>query len=76
FESARRVVVIHRNVPNMVSTIASSFAGAGLNIEHMTNRSKKNYAVTLVDLNAAVSDEVLDRIGECGDILKVRLISR
>ncbi len=76
FESASRVVVIHRNVPNMVSTIASSFAGAGLNIEHMTNRSKKDYAVTLVDLNAAVSDEVLARIGECGDILKVRLISR
>ncbi|MBQ5973295.1 MAG: phosphoglycerate dehydrogenase [Oscillospiraceae bacterium] len=76
FETARRVVVIHRNVPNMVGLISTSFAEAGVNIEHMANRSKKDYAVTIADVDAEVDEAVLAKIRAGRDILRVRLIAR
>ncbi|MBE6937769.1 MAG: 3-phosphoglycerate dehydrogenase [Ruminococcaceae bacterium] len=76
FETKSRVVVIHKNIPNMVSTVSSSFAENGVNIEHMTNRSKKDYAITLVDVDSDVSEDVVAKITEREGIIKVRVITR
>jgi len=54
-----RFGIINRNVPAMISGISQIFAEAGANIENMTNKSRKDYAYTLVDL---IGDVAIDQI--------------
>ena len=71
-----RLCVIHKNIPAMLGNISTSLAEVGMNIEHMTNRSKKDYAVTILDTNTEPTAEVIDKIRSVPGILRVRLIRR
>ena len=71
-----RLCVIHKNIPNMLGLISTSFAESGFNIEHMTNRSKKDYAVTILDTDAIPSDAILEKIKAVPGILRVRIIEK
>jgi D-3-phosphoglycerate dehydrogenase len=71
-----RLFVIHRNVPNMVGIISTSFAGAGINIEHMQNRSKNDYACTMLDTNSEIPQSLIEKINNTPEMLRVRLIKR
>lgn len=75
-EENYRLCVIHKNIPNMLSTIAASFADSGFNIEHMTNRSKKDYAITVLDTDMMPTDEVVAKIKAVPGILRVRVIAK
>ena len=75
-EDNYRLCVIHKNIPNMLSTIAASFADSGFNIEHMTNRSKKDYAITILDTNMMPTEEVVSKIKDVPGILRVRVIAK
>mgnify|MGYP003780110931 CR=1 FL=1 len=75
-EEKNRLFVIHRNVPNMVGIISTGLAAAGINIEHMQNRSKNGYACTMVDTNSDIPDELLEKIRKSPDMLRVRLIKK
>ena len=69
--TASRLVVLHKNVPNMISTITGKISGEGINIEHMANRSKGNYACTMVDTPDEVSDETIKAIADTENIIRV-----
>ena len=60
----------------MLGQISTSFAESGFNIEHMTNRSKKDYAVTILDTDAIPSDAILEKIKAVPGILRVRIIEK
>lgn len=49
--AAGRLVVLHMNVPNMISGITGVLSGAGLNIDNMANRSKGEYAATILEVS-------------------------
>ncbi len=66
-----RLVIMHKNVPNVISTITSNISAEGINIENMGNRSKGDYAVTMVDTPDHVSDEALKRISETENIIRI-----
>ena len=68
--SDHRVVVLHLNVPNMISTITSAFSDAGINIENMANRSKGEYACTLLDTAEAAPEAVIEKINACEGIIR------
>ena len=70
-----RLCIIHRNIPAMLSAITSILSQEGVNVENMTNKSKKDYAYTVVDINARVKDSVLDAIRAVDGVLRVRLIN-
>ncbi len=61
-ESAFRVAIANANVPNMVGGISHEMAEAGLNIATMTNKSRKDVAYTLVDVDSDVPDSVIKAI--------------
>ncbi|MDP1900995.1 MAG: 3-phosphoglycerate dehydrogenase family protein [Rubrivivax sp.] len=61
-ESAYRVAVAHANVPHMLGQISSTLAQAGLNIHNMVNKSRGEMAYTLVDVDSAVSTQVLQAL--------------
>ena len=72
--TAVRVCVLHKNVPNMLAQISAVISEAGVNIETMTNRSKKDNAYTVLDVCADVSQAVLDGICAIDGVIRVRKI--
>ncbi len=66
-----RVAVIHRNIPAMITQVTNAFASAGLNIENLTNKSRGDYAYTLVDVNGSLGEETLSAIRGINGIIRV-----
>ena len=72
---AARVLVLHENIPNMVSTITAAAAKEGLNIENMLNKSKKDMAVTVMEMAELPSRNALDVLAQVPGIIRVRVFS-
>jgi D-3-phosphoglycerate dehydrogenase / 2-oxoglutarate reductase len=68
-ESQFRVAIANANVPNMVGGISHEMALAGLNIATMTNKSRKDLAYTLADVDSEVPDSVIKAIGDIDGVL-------
>ncbi len=73
-ESHHRVAIANANVPNMVGQISAAMADAGLNIATMTNKSRRDLAYTLVDVDSPVSTEVIEAITAIEGVLSVRYL--
>jgi D-3-phosphoglycerate dehydrogenase len=73
-ESQHRLAIANANVPNMVGQISTAVADAGLNIHNMVNKSKGEIAYTLVDLDSAMPQAVIDKIAAIKGVLMVRAI--
>jgi D-3-phosphoglycerate dehydrogenase len=73
-ESPYRVGIANANVPNMLGQISTSVATAGLNIHNMLNKSKREMAYTVVDVDSAVPEEVLRGIAAIKGVLMVRYL--
>ena len=69
-----RVCVLHKNIPNMLAQISGVISETGVNIETMTNRSKKDNAYTVLDVCGDVSQAVLDGICAIDGVIRVRKI--
>ena len=72
--TACRVCVLHKNVPNMVAQISAVISEVGVNIDTMTNRSKKDNAYTVLDVDSVVADDVLAKIAAIDGVIRVRKI--
>ena len=70
-----RLCIIHRNVPAMLTSIMSILSDDGINVENMTNKSKKDYAYTLVDVNTRITDEVADELRAIQGVIRVRVLN-
>jgi len=73
-ESPYRLGIANANVPNMVGQISTAMAQAGLNIHNMLNKSRRDMAYTLVDVDSAVSGQVIDRITAIAGVLAVHYL--
>jgi D-3-phosphoglycerate dehydrogenase len=69
-----RICVLHRNVPAMISKITEAFANEHINIEHMSNGSKGDFAYTMLDINGKISGAALDSIKCVDGIIRVNVI--
>lgn len=72
--SAARITVLHRNVPKMLGQFTGILAEEGINISLMTNKSRGEYAYTMIDADAAVPAEVEKKISEAEGVLRVRIL--
>lgn len=68
---AGRLVILHKNIPNMISHITSTLANNNINIENMANRSKNDYACTLIDTYAEVTDDMISIMESMEGIIRV-----
>lgn len=73
-EGAFRLAVVNSNVPNMLGQISSDLAKADLNIIDMLNKSRGDLAYTLVDVDKAVPQSIIDEIAGIEGVLAVRAI--
>lgn len=69
-----RVCIIHRNIPNMLTAITGIFAGDNVNIENLLNKSRGNYAYSMLDIDEADTSAVADKIGAIDGVIRVRVI--
>ena len=72
--SVGRIAITHKNIPNMISQVTKILGAEGLNIADMTNKSKGEYAYTLIDLESAASKEALDELKAIEGVAKVRVV--
>ncbi len=69
-----RLAIANSNMPNMLGQISTTLANANLNIIDMINKSKGDVAYTLVDVEAEVPQEVIEKIKEIDGVLLVRAL--
>lgn len=72
--AAGRVAILHRNVVNMISQFTKMLGDAGMNISDMTNKSKGDYAYTLIDLETAAQQDIVEKLEAIKGVLKVRIV--
>ena len=69
-----RIAICHKNIPNMISQFTKILGSEGLNIADMTNKSKGEYAYTLIDLESTASKEALDELKAIEGVSRVRVV--
>ena len=69
-----RVCVLQKNTPNMLAQITAFFGEKGINIEHMTNNAKGDYAYTILDVDNA-DDSVVTSAKAVEGIIAVRVLA-
>ncbi|MFB9761232.1 phosphoglycerate dehydrogenase [Ectobacillus funiculus] len=74
----QRVAAFHKNVPNMVGQITSAISSYDLNIADMVNRSRGDYAYTMIDIDNEVNSDILpsleNKIKQIAGIVTARII--
>ena len=71
-EGTHRLVIVNRNVPNMVGQVSTIVARRGQNIANLLNKSRGELAVTLVDVEGGISAEVLDELRAIDGVMSAR----
>ena len=71
-----RIGIFHKNVANMISQFTKEIGGAGYNISDMTNKSKGDYAYTLIDLEDNVSDALVEKLSKIEGVVRVRVVRK
>lgn len=69
-----RLVILHKNTQNILAQITGTVGNEGINISNLTNQSKGNFAVTILDIDGKVSDDAIKHIEQVENIIKVRVI--
>ena len=71
---AGRVAVAHKNISGMISKFTTVFGDNGINITDMMNKSKGDWAYTMLDVESAVSDEIVNQLSKIDGVVRVRVV--
>ena len=71
---AGRVTILHRNIPNTLSRFTGAMAKENINISDLVNRSRGEYAYTMLDLDAPAPDSVIEELKSIDGVLRVRRV--
>lgn len=70
-----RLCILHKNVPGMLANITTLFGRDSVNVENLSNKSKGDWAYTMVDLAAHIGDDVLQDVRAMEHVVRVRAIN-
>lgn len=73
-QTTGRVALLHKNEKGAIGNFTAVLADAGVNIDNMSNKSKGDYAYTMMDVDASVADDVAAKLGALPEVFKVRVI--
>lgn len=69
-----RLCVFHRNVPKMLTGILDFISDRNINVEHMINKARGDYAYTIVDLSKKIGPKTADEMRQMENVLRVRVL--
>ena len=73
-QAAGRITILHRNIPNSLGRFTSAMAADNVNIDGLVNKSRGEYAYTMLDLDQHPAQEVVDHLKQIDGVLRVRVI--
>lgn len=73
-KTASRIAILHKNIPNMLTQFTSAFSTVNVNISDLVNKSKGDYAYTVIDVEVPITDAVADQLAAIEGVLKVRIV--
>ena len=71
---AGRVAIFHKNIANMISKFTAEFGNKGINISDMTNKSRGEYAYTMIDVEAPATEEISKALESIDGVFRVRIV--
>lgn len=69
-----RICIIHKNVPRMLNNFLELIAGANINIAHMINKPRGDYAYTIIDTDSIIGGDIPTAIAKQADVIRVRML--
>ncbi len=73
-ETKGRITVAHKNIPNMLTQFTNVFSSEGINIAHMTNKSRGDYSYCIFDIDSESTEAFAEKLSAIDGVLKVRII--
>ena len=70
----QRLCILHKNVPGMLANITSLFGRDSVNVENLSNKSRGDYAYTMVDLSTKVGEHVVEDVEHMPNVIRVRVL--
>ncbi|MCI8461888.1 MAG: phosphoglycerate dehydrogenase [Lachnospiraceae bacterium] len=72
---AGRVAIFHRNTANMITKFTAEFGEKGINISDMTNKSRGEYAYTMLDVEEVPTQDIVEALEKIKGVFRVRIIA-
>ena len=72
--TAGRITILHRNIPGSLGRFTAAIAGENINIDGLMNKSRGEYAYTMLDLDHHPSEDVVEHLKQIEGVLRVRVI--
>ncbi len=73
-QTAARITICHKNLANMITKFTAIFGDQGINISNMVNKSKGDYAYTMIDTDSVSTDDIVKKLEAIDDVIRVRVI--
>lgn len=71
---AGRIAIFHKNIANMITKFTASFGDEGINITDMMNKSKGEYAYTMLDVEKVITPEIVSKLEAIEGVIRVRVV--
>ncbi|NLB15652.1 MAG: 3-phosphoglycerate dehydrogenase [Clostridiales bacterium] len=69
----KRICVMHRNIPNLISHLSAALGADNINIENMFSRSKKDFAYSIFEINGELPEEVIEKLRSVTGVIRVNI---
>lgn len=69
-----KVCVMHKNIPAVISQLTTALGDAGINIDNMVSKSKKDYAYTMLDAAGDINGDIVNKLASVDSVIKIRVI--
>ena len=73
-QTASRITVCHKNIPNMLTQFTGIFAKDGINVPDMVSKSKGDFAYTILDVDSPVTDKSVEDLKAIDGVVRVRVV--
>lgn len=73
-DKAGRITVMHKNIANMITKFTACLGDAGINISDMTNKSRGEYAYTMMDIEKAADEKIIAKLRSVEGVYRVRVV--
>ena len=72
--AAGRIALLHKNIANMITQFTGALGEAGINITDMTNKSRGEYAYTLMDIESKADENIIEQLKKIDGVFRVRVV--
>ena len=69
-----KICVMHKNIPAVISQLTTALGDAGINIDNMVSKSKKDYAYTMLDAAGDINGDIVNKLAAVDSVIKIRVI--